>query len=73
MIIGCYAPLTIGSVLTGLTDANATYHPAQRFVVLRKATFNEWVASNTALGRVPSDEEKAQAQLGGHFYFVSTD
>ena len=57
----------------GITDMNYVDHPEAPFVVIREATFEEWLKEANEDGLDISEIQRAYAKKYGHFYEVSVD
>jgi hypothetical protein len=75
MIIGSDNTLLIGERGVGVSETNGTPHNEQPFVVLREATFEEWLQEAIADGMPEALLHKAAlaAQEGARFYEISVD
>ena len=79
MIVVAARQHTIGEQRVGISITRQEFRPPEQyiqpFIIVREATYNEWVACCVELGcnarRLPSEEE--QTKLGLHYYEIRTD
>ena len=74
VIVGGLFTREIGKRYTGISDRQGQMHKDQPFLVLREATYEEWVAFAEEEGLVIQPGIDALAKSGrAKFYGISTD
>jgi hypothetical protein len=70
VIVGSYVELPDGFRGFGMSDGTGQFHPGQPFMVIRRATYEEYVASCEEAGVTPDLGVRLD---GSYFYLVSVD
>lgn len=74
IIYGTPIKLVVGKSYHGLSDHTQGWHAQQPFVVLREATFQEWVAFAEDEGiEISANIMHAAQRSNARFYGISTD
>ena len=75
MIVGSTGPKVIGQQYWGITDERNHYYPDHPFIVVREATFEEWLAGHLERGGAPlTPQQLAKAKSPTSFFYeIATD
>lgn len=73
MIMGSNSKLEIGKKYIGVSDKDRNIYPNQPFIVIREATFEEWISEYNLEVRIPLTNFELVEAKKGHFYEISID